>query len=298
MLINSYTLVSVVIPTYGRADLLNRAIDSVLKQTYENIEIIVVNDNNLNSEHYEATMISLQKYETNPKVKVISDGSNVGGSLARNKGIELSQGEYISFLDDDDYFYENKIEKQIIDIRKENSDVSVCGMNHEENGAVSVRQDGNAIVGDIANFLLYGRVFTPMILVKKSVAEKIGKFTDAPQFQDHIFMIKLIANDFKVSVLKDRLFVHTVHNGQRITSENIKLSNYTIRRNIECLYLDKLTNSQKRKYFLKFYLTNSRYYRDKKDFKEFGKNLIASLKYTRPLDFPEILKVFVSYYFK
>ncbi|WP_157092005.1 glycosyltransferase, partial [Proteus myxofaciens] len=72
-----------------------------LSQSYKNIEIIVVDDNPNNSNHKKTKEI-INKYKYKCKIIYIFDGINVGGSLARNKGIIESKGDYITFLDDDD----------------------------------------------------------------------------------------------------------------------------------------------------------------------------------------------------
>ena len=103
-------LVSVVIPTYKRSKGLSRAINSVLKQTYKNIEIIVVDDNGDNSKYQKETQKMMEKYSSDNRVKYIKHKINRKGSAARNTGIKLSNGNYIAFLDDDDYYLENRIE--------------------------------------------------------------------------------------------------------------------------------------------------------------------------------------------
>ena len=80
-------MVSVIIPTYKRADYLTRAIDSVLNQTYNNIEIIVVDDNNSNSTDRKNTESIMQKYNENSKIKYIKHSKNMNGSAARNTGV-------------------------------------------------------------------------------------------------------------------------------------------------------------------------------------------------------------------
>ena len=87
--------VSVVIPTYGRSELLSRVIDSVLDQTYDNIKIIVVDDNDRNSDHRVDTEKVLQKYLNNNQIIYLKHEKNSGGSVARNTAIKASRGEYI-----------------------------------------------------------------------------------------------------------------------------------------------------------------------------------------------------------
>ncbi len=299
MKMSNYPLISVIIPTYGRAEMLGRAIESILKQTYSNIEVVVVNDNSKESTHYLATLAALRPYERDSRVKVISDGENVGGSLARNKGIKASSGEYISFLDDDDYYYRDKVEKQFADIVLQQSDVSVCGMDREINGEILSSKDGDAIVGDLPSFIVRGRAFTPMIFLKKEVAEDVGGFTKAAQFQDHIFMIKILAKGFCVSTIKDRLFVHVVHDGERITKKNINLINYNVRREFENKHLHILSSSQRKQYNFNYYLINARFYRDTKNFKEFILNMLFSSKnITNIYSFGEFFRVLLSYIIK
>ena len=106
-------LVSIIIPTYKRSNMLSRTIESVLNQTYQNIEIIVVDDNDKNTTYRKDTEIVMRKYKDNYKVKYIKHDKNMNGAVARNTGIRVSKGEYIGFLDDDDIFYKEKIQKQV-----------------------------------------------------------------------------------------------------------------------------------------------------------------------------------------
>lgn len=103
--------VSVIIPSYNRYDYLLNAIDSIHNQKYENIEIIIVNDGSDQKEYF--------NNKFTPEVKVIhinrSETPDWGGSrpAVRNYGIEVAQGEYIAFLDDDDIWLPGKLEHQI-----------------------------------------------------------------------------------------------------------------------------------------------------------------------------------------
>lgn len=97
-------LVSVIIPTYKRPNMLGRAIDSVLGQSYTNIEVVVVDDNSDGDKYRLETIQYMERYANDYRVKYIKHKTNQNGSAARNTGIQNSVGEYIAFLDDDDYF--------------------------------------------------------------------------------------------------------------------------------------------------------------------------------------------------
>lgn len=114
-------LVSIIITTYNRQEFLCRAINSIFSQTYNNIEIIVVDDCSSDS-----TEEIISNYSES--VLYIRNSENCGMSVSRNKGINYSSGEYVSFLDDDDELLPEKIEKQINYFLKDDKiDVVYCG---------------------------------------------------------------------------------------------------------------------------------------------------------------------------
>jgi len=106
-------LVSIIIPTYARPTNLIRAIESVLTQTYTPIEIIVVDDNGVNTPFQKETEQLLAPYLSDGKLTYLKHDVNKNGSAARNTGSRASHGELIGYLDDDDTFMPTKIEEQV-----------------------------------------------------------------------------------------------------------------------------------------------------------------------------------------
>lgn len=105
-------LVSIIIPTYKRAEMLPRAISSVLEQTYKNIEVLVVSDNEPDDEFTKKARETVESFHDS-RLRLITQERHINGAVARNVGINASKGDYISFLDDDDYIDANKIERQV-----------------------------------------------------------------------------------------------------------------------------------------------------------------------------------------
>lgn len=105
-------LVSIIIPTYKRANMLPRAIKSVLEQTYKNIEVLVVSDNEPKDEFTVSAQKTVDSFYDD-RLRLIVQEHHVNGAVARNVGIRATKGYYISFLDDDDYIDPSKIEKQV-----------------------------------------------------------------------------------------------------------------------------------------------------------------------------------------
>ena len=99
--------VSVIIPTYNREKLVSRSIQSVLDQTYQDYEIIVVDDASIDNTE------KVVKSFNDVRIRFLRSNLNKGGSAARNMGIIAANGEYIAFLDSDDEWLPEKLEKQI-----------------------------------------------------------------------------------------------------------------------------------------------------------------------------------------
>lgn len=108
-MINNKPLVSVIIPSYNHADYVLNAIDSIVKQTYQNWELILIDDGSTDNTHQ---ILSNHSFNDS-RIKIILNKQNRRQSYVLNKGIELSNGEYICFLPSDDWYLPDKIEKQV-----------------------------------------------------------------------------------------------------------------------------------------------------------------------------------------
>ena len=120
--------VTVIIPTYKRnIEILLRAVQSVVTQTYNNIEIIVIDDSPETYTHRNEIKTYMESV-SNENVFYFQNEKNIGGSLARNRGISLAHGLFISFLDDDDEYKPEKIEKQVDFMVKGDYDLTFSDM--------------------------------------------------------------------------------------------------------------------------------------------------------------------------
>lgn len=105
----SKKLVSVIMPAYNASETISASIESVLKQTYKNWELIIIDDYSIDN-----TFDIIKKYqENNHKIKIIRNKRNLRVAESRNRGLDVAQGDYIAFLDADDIWFDNKIEKQL-----------------------------------------------------------------------------------------------------------------------------------------------------------------------------------------
>lgn len=171
-------LVSVIIPTHNRAGMIQRAVNSALEQTYKNLEIIVVDDASTDN-----TKEVIDNYR-NSKIKYLRLAKNSGQCIARNRGIEISSGEYIGFLDSDDEWLPVKIEKQLECFTKgDPSLAAVYGVSYvvDEVKNHTVIQNAGLKKGDIYNDLLQGYCpSTPtLFLVKSDILREVGMFDES-----------------------------------------------------------------------------------------------------------------------
>lgn len=200
-------LVSVIIPTYRRPKNLERAILSVLVQTYENFEIIVVDDNDQNSYARNKTEQIMQKYIKNNKVKYIKHETNKNGAAARNTGIKNSLGDYITFLDDDDEFLPTKIEEEIIFLQK-NTDYNACYclsqkfINNIPYYTTSYCKDGNLSLDVL---MLKSEIYLPALMFKKKALIEINGFDETfTRHQDYEILLKYFES-FRIGCVKKTL---------------------------------------------------------------------------------------------
>ena len=205
-------LVSVVIPTFNRAGMVGRAIQSVLKQSYGHIELIVVDDGSNDNTHLVVTSFN------DDRVNYIRLRSNMGGAFARNVGIDIASGEFIAFLDSDDEWLPLKLEKQVNFFKNCTVNVgAVYCLYYVRND--SLREFSIEIKsGDL--FLEFLRGWCPSItsaiMFRSEVFIKAGKFDENfVSFQDYDLWIR-ISKFYKIFAIEEHLVIVNDHMESRV----------------------------------------------------------------------------------
>lgn len=222
--------VSVIIATYRRNETLKRAIESVLNQTYNDIELIVVDDNA--DAEWNAEVCDIVNIY--PAVKYIQNKENKGSAMTRNIGISEAEGEFITFLDDDDIYLPEKIEHQLNDMIKHNADFSVTDLflYNERDKLIDKRIRGYITDYNpeqlLKNHLMHHITGTDTLMFKKSYLEKIGGFPPIDVGDEFYLMKEAICGGGKLVYTKGcfvRAYVHTETEGlssnmSKINGEN------------------------------------------------------------------------------
>lgn len=199
--------VSIILPTYNRAHMLEKSLGSVLAQTYPWFEVILVDDGSTDN-----TKELVESYE-DERIRYYYAGLNQGAAAARNFGLERAEFDYIAFQDSDDVWHKDKLEKQMKALKSAERDVGV--VYHKI--AYDFGEGRYAILpseqipeekksGDIYEQMLYDNLVPcPSILAKRSIIAETGGFTtELKALEDYDFALKLTRAS-KVSFLNEVL---------------------------------------------------------------------------------------------
>ena len=193
-------LISVIIPYYKKKEYIISSINSVLNQTYKNLEIIIIYDD-LNKEDLNL----LKKIKKKDKrIKIYINKKNLGAGRSRNKGIKLSKGIFVAFLDSDDLWKKNKLKKQIFFMKKNGINAS--------HTSYTIINSNNKIIGsrnakDMSYKLLLKSCdigLSTVVLKKEIITSKI-KFANIKTKEDYVLWLKITFNNNKIFALKDNL---------------------------------------------------------------------------------------------
>lgn len=186
---NKKKLVTIIIPTYNREHTICQAIDSVLQQTYDQIEVIVVDDCSQDA----TQKVVEENYGTDSRVRYERLLQNSGACAARNRGIDLSQGDYLAFLDSDDVYYPEKISLQLEAMQNSASDL--CATSFTRVLADGKKERKLVFPGtkdEIYQNLLYCNFITTGALIgKRECFEKIQFDESLPRYQDWDIVLRL-----------------------------------------------------------------------------------------------------------
>jgi glycosyltransferase involved in cell wall biosynthesis len=249
--------VSVIIPTYKREiKYLLRAIESIKNQTYKSTEIVIVDDNPPESVYRKQVKQFIQKYSNDTDVIYIMNSKNVGGSIARNNGINAATGDYITFLDDDDEYLPWKVEKQLQFMIENDCDMSFTDLKlvNENKVVVDYREYHSLKTFDNLTLLKYHIMRhltgTPTFMYKTEKLREIGGFEDAKMGQEFYLMLKSIENNLKIRYLNDCGVIAYRHNDGGISQGRNKINGENTLYEFKKKYFDIFT--QREKMFIRF----------------------------------------------
>ena len=205
----SHELVSVILPTYNRINTIQRAIDSVLNQTYPNIELIIVDDNST-----DGTFELISKlYGEDERIIYIINETNMGPSHSRNIGVDAANGDWIAFHDSDDAWCPDKLEKQMSLAEKAGNEVGMiyCQLlRHWGNGGQDVWPRENVPIEQKSGNILMHVLINPLcgaptMLIRKQYFQEMGGFaTDIHSLEDYEFSIRF-AKQYQVLLFNEPL---------------------------------------------------------------------------------------------
>ncbi len=194
-------LASVIIPYYKKRHHIKKTIKSVLNQSYKNFEIILVyDDENMNDLQF------LKKnYKKNKKIKIFVNKKNIGAGLSRNRGIELSKGKYIAFLDADDEWHKSKLKKQIYYMKKKNISFTHTSykIKNEKGFFISNRKAKDFFNQN--DLLKSCDIGLSTVIMEKKIYNNNCKFPKNKTKEDFIFWLKLLKKGHKIYALKENL---------------------------------------------------------------------------------------------
>jgi len=299
---NNSPKVSIILPTYNRAHIIEKAIQSVLNQTYQDFEIIIIDDGSKD----DTKKIIRGFQEKDNRIKYIRFEENKGAAAARNAGIKMSKGEYITFQDSDDEWVIDKLEKQmkIIETSSENI-VVYCGfwrIDGDEKTYIPDIKISNR-EGNIHKELLKRNfIGTPSILLLKKNLEKIGMFDEnLSRLQDWDLVIRL-SRYYNFILIDEPLYI------SYLLSDSISANDETFIPSIRIIlfkYLDKINKDFKKNRKTWSIKLNSiaKYYLDNNDIKKARQLYCLAIK-SYPFwrgnyidlikNFPKIIKLMIT----
>ncbi len=205
------TKVSVIIPAYNCAKYISLAIDSALNQKFINqepeMEILVIND--CSPDYLDLVM---EQYKDNSKVSYIKNEKNMGAAKTRNKGVSLAKGEYVAFLDGDDYWTEDKLEKQLEMIQK--SQTVLCSTARElmtPDGVCTGKIIPVKPVITYRELLKHNSINCSSVLIKTDVAKEFPMHHE-DSHEDYIMWLEVLGKYGKASAINEPLLKYRLSN--------------------------------------------------------------------------------------
>lgn len=194
--------ISVIIPMHNSSKHIEECLESVINQTYKNMEIIVVDDKSTDN------CLEIVKNIKDNRIKIIELKENVGAANARNKGIEVSTGEYICFLDSDDYWLLDKLEKQVKFIEENNYTFIYGGYEYLKNNKRHKAKVTNSMTYN--QLLKNHTIFTSTVMLNMQHLKKEDIFMPNIDGEDVATWLNILKKGYTSYGITDTLSIYRV----------------------------------------------------------------------------------------
>lgn len=291
-------LVSVIVATYKRDEILLRALSSLATQTYKNFEIILVDDNANNDWNSRVSEV-VEKFKSEcPEIalKYIVNKTNQGSAKTRNIGIDASAGEFITFLDDDDIYLPENIEKQIENMLSTNADFGITDLDmFYDDESLCEKRTRDFIKStekeDLIKYhLMHHLAGTDTMIFKKDYLLKIGGFDPIDVGDEFYLMFKAIENGGKFTYLKGCFVKAYVHKGEGgLSSGDGKIDGENRLHEFKKKYFERLSKNEIKYIVTRHYSVIAFAELRRKRFPAFFQNAIKTF-FTSPINCLKILK--------
>ena len=215
MFMENKELVSIIVPVYNVKKYLDNCLESIINQTYKSLEIILVDDGST-----DGSSEICDNYRLKDNRIVVIHKQNGGLSSAKNAGLEVCKGNYISFVDSDDYVDSNFIEELYNNIQNTNSDISLCNYYTTINGKDYAHNGSRFILEGNEKYtkLFYTQTIVSWNkLYKRKLFEKL-RFPEKLNNEDSYILLDLLHNSNKISYMLDKCLYHYVRRKNSISS--------------------------------------------------------------------------------
>lgn len=276
-MINVQPKISIIMPTYNRSDYICEAIDSALSQTYDNIELIVIDDGSTDD-----TRNKLEKYNSDERFKCIHQ-ENQGQSIARNKGLSIAEGEFIAFLDSDNIWLPGKLEKQV-GIINENPSFDIfygdCIVINEK-GIETSRANMSRYSGNITKYLIKDNyVSMNTTLTRKKCFDEIGGLSGKVRVGDDYELWLRLSTKFRFKYIPEYFVKYRVMDDQISTDKYRRFdSNESVLQAFFKKYPESVTVAEKKRARSYFYIRKARYEISEHFFMRSISNIFNALKH-------------------
>tara|TARA_Y100000590_G_C15742993_1_gene1020958 strand:- start:1493 stop:2245 length:753 start_codon:yes stop_codon:yes gene_type:complete len=196
-------LVSAIIPYFKKKKFIDQSITSVLNQSYSNIEIIIIYDDEEKSDlEYLRT-----NYNSNKKIKIIVNDKNIGAGFSRNKGIREAKGKYVCFIDSDDIWKKEKVENQLNYMKKNNYKIS--------HTSYEIINDKNEVIGkrkakdfnNIKDILTSCDIGLSSVILEKNLITDQTQFSNLKTKEDFVLWLKILKSKVIIGGLDENLLI-------------------------------------------------------------------------------------------